>query len=386
MTGYRRVREALEGRPPDRVPRGEFRMAGVLVRALLGGHARPLPAGGPGRWQAEEEALRLLGADMVGVPVPSLPPPGPRAVAAAWPPAGSAAGDSPPLIAPVEPAPHSSWIQEIAHWAGRDLFVWAVVDGPWQGLAGLLGWSQALLLLTGAHRRPRGDGSVSGLGDAGSELGEAGSSSGHVGSGLGDADSWWEDADSWLGDADTLLLVQLDRVLGQVAQALAAGADGIVMGEDLAYTGGLLLSPRVVRHRLRPLWAEVAARCRTARTARGDIPLLVFHSDGAVAPLLADIAAAGFHGLHSLEPEAGMDVTRLVGMWRGRLGLLGGLSVDLLSRGTPEAVVREAMRLARAARDGGLVVGTSSGLVPEGVSPANLVAAYRSLDTHAMRE
>jgi len=240
-----------------------------------------------------------------------------------------------------------TWGEEVAHWAGRDLFVWAVVDGPWQGLAAAVGWSQALVLLAGRH--------------------------GAAGAGAA-------------AEVEGLLLLQLDRALAEVRQALEAGADGVVLGEDVAYAGGLFLPPSVIRERLWPLWREVVRYCAGARTARGDRPLVCFHSDGSIEDLLPLIREAGFDAVHSLEPEAGMDAARLVGLYRGQLGLWGGLSVDLLVRGARDRIIQEVKRLARAGSAGGLVVGTCSGVVPQGVPAGNLLAAYRAVTARAEEE
>ncbi|MDI7250543.1 MAG: uroporphyrinogen decarboxylase family protein [Bacillota bacterium] len=321
MTGYERVRVALAGRRPDRVPVGEFALPSALAAALLGRGTEQVPGGGPASWRVVEEAVGVLGLDAVGV------------VAGAGG-SGSAGGG---LTGP-------AWPEEVGYWAGRDLFVWVVVDGPWQGLAGAVGWSQALLSLSGRH------------GVAGSEA---------------------------VAEAEGLLLLQLDRTLAEVGRALEAGADGVVLGEDVAYAGGLFPPPSVIRERLWPLWREVVRYCSGTRTARGERPLVCFHSDGSIEDLLSLIREAGFDAVHSLEPEAGMDVARLVGLYRGQLGLWGGLSVDLLVRGTLDRIIQEGKRLARAGSAGGLVVGTCSGVVPEGVPAGNLLAAYRAVTAPA---
>lgn len=313
MAGYERVRVALGGRPPDRVPVGEFALPPSVAAGLLGRGADQVPEGGLASWRLVEEAVCLLGLDAVGV------------IAGEGGPAATGLGGA-------------AWPAELGYWAGRDVFVWAVVDGPWQGLARAAGWAQALALLSGRR------------GADGSEVAEV----------------------------EGLLLIQLDRALAQVARALEAGADGVVLGEDVAYAGGLFLAPSVIEERLGPLWREVVRYCAGARTARGDRPLVCFHSDGRIEGLLPLIRDAGFDAVHSLEPEAGTDAARLVGRYRGQLGLWGGLSVDLLVRGTPDEIAAEAERLARAGIPGGLMLGTCSGVVPEGVPIANLLAAYRA--------
>lgn len=326
VTGYDRVRLALAGRCPDRVPLGEFRLAPSLVAGLLGKGEGETPAEGPARWRLEGEALRVLGADAVGVVV------GQGGALSVGVDAGSGWEWS-----------GQTWCEEVAYWAGRDPFVWAVIDGPWQGLTAALGWHATLLLVSGR--------STPGIAERCDRVADPGGP----------------------------LLLQLDRVLAEVRRALETGADGIVLGEDVAYAWGLFLPPSVITERLWPLWREVTRYCSGARTARGDKPLVCFHSDGSFEGLLPAIQEAGFDAVHSLEPEAGMDAARLVGLYRGQLGLWGGLSVDLLVRGSPGEVAGEGERLARAGRTGGLMVGTCSGVVPKEVPVVSLLAAYRAV-------
>ncbi len=304
------------------MPLGEFRLAPSLVAELLGKDVAEVPSGGPARWRWEEEAYHMLGVDAVGV----------LAGASSAPVTGTQAEEG-------ARSRKLAWAEEVAYWAGREFFLWVIVDGPWQGLAATLGWSRALLLCS--------------------------SSSTH-------------------GSTEELerrLLMQLEHVLAAVERALEAGADGIVLGEDVAYADGLLISPAVIGRRLLPLWREVVLCCGRARTARGERPLVVFHCDGRFEDLMPMILEAGFDAVHSLQPETGMRPDRLLSRYRGRLGFWGGLSVELLLHGHPQELAAEGRRLARAARAGGLVVGSSSGVVPEGVRAANLLAVYRAVAT-----
>ncbi|MBC7340512.1 MAG: hypothetical protein H5U04_11810 [Firmicutes bacterium] len=346
MTGYERVRVALGGRPPDRVPVGEFALPPTVATGLLGRGADRVPGGGLALWQLVEEAVRLLGLDAVGVIAGEGGPAGEGfagegglAGRALWGDEGRPGGGLAGAV----------WLGELGYWAGRDLFVWVVVDGPWQGLARAAGWAQAMTLVSGRYAAERWQ---------------------HLHAG--------DLEEPEVAEVEGPLLIQLDRSLAQVARALEAGADGVVLGEDVAYAGGLFLAPSVIEERLWPLWREVVRYCAGARTARGDRPLVCFHSDGKIEGLLPLIRDAGFDAVHSLEPEAGMDAARLVGRYRGQLGLWGGLSVDLLVRGTPDEIAAEAERLARAGIPGGLMLGTCSGVVPEGVPITNLLAAYRA--------
>ncbi|MCX7717135.1 MAG: hypothetical protein N2111_01865 [Candidatus Sumerlaeaceae bacterium] len=124
--------------------------------------------------------------------------------------------------------------------------------------------------------------------------------------------------------------------------------------DDLAYTGGLMVSPKVYRQHLFPWVAKIGALCR----ARG-IPFL-YHSDGVLWEVLEDLIACGVTSLHPIEPKS-MDVAEVKERACGRLAVLGSIEVDTLARGTPEqveALVRD--RLRRAAPGGGYALGSSN--------------------------
>jgi len=137
--------------------------------------------------------------------------------------------------------------------------------------------------------------------------------------------------------------------------------------DDLAYTGGLLVSPKVYREHLFPWVAKIGALCR----ARG-IPFL-YHSDGVLWEVLEDLIACGVTSLHPIEPKA-MDVAEVKERAGGRLAVLGSIEVDTLARGTPEqveALVRD--RLRRAAPGGGFALGSSNS-VPDYAKYENYIA------------
>ena len=87
---------------------------------------------------------------------------------------------------------------------------------------------------------------------------------------------------------------------------------------------------------------------------------ILFHSDGNISPLIPDWIDAGLSGLNPIEPLA-MDITALKQETAGKLVLTGNIDVDLLTRGTPEAVAaltRE--RLEQLKPGGGYMLGSSN--------------------------
>jgi uroporphyrinogen decarboxylase len=126
------------------------------------------------------------------------------------------------------------------------------------------------------------------------------------------------------------------------------------MSDDIAYGGGLLVSPAILRKHMFPWYKKMGRLCQD----RG-IPFL-YHSDGDLTEVIEDIMDAGFNALHPIEPKA-MDIRALKRRVEGRLCLLGNVEVDRLARGTPN----EVRRMARAnirdlAYDGGYCLGSSN--------------------------
>jgi hypothetical protein len=126
--------------------------------------------------------------------------------------------------------------------------------------------------------------------------------------------------------------------------------------DDLAYKNSTLISPKW----LRAHWLPRLARLVAAWHQRD--ALCLFHSDGNLWPVLADLVSVGIDGLNPLEVLAGMTV-KAVRERYPRLFLTGGIDVSqLLPLGTPDEV-RAACRQAIAEASGrGYLMGSSTEL------------------------
>ncbi len=132
----------------------------------------------------------------------------------------------------------------------------------------------------------------------------------------------------------------------------AVGA--MVLGDDLGYTGGLMVSPEILRKFVFPWNRRMGQLCREY-----DKPMIL-HSDGKLYEILDDIIDCGINALHPIEPKA-MDIREVRGKTGGRLALLGHIDVDILARGTTEEVEELTLSvLKRAAPEGGYVAGSSN--------------------------
>lgn len=129
---------------------------------------------------------------------------------------------------------------------------------------------------------------------------------------------------------------------------------GVWYGDDLAYTGGLLVSPDVLRKYVFPYYKRIGDLCKQYKK------LFIFHSDGKLSEVRNDLLACGIQAIHPNEPTS-VDIAQLKQQWGDRLSFLGNIDVGLLTRGTPEQVVRAARNLIdNVAPGGGFALGSGN--------------------------
>ena len=140
---------------------------------------------------------------------------------------------------------------------------------------------------------------------------------------------------------------------------------GFWIGDDLAYTEGLMLSPDVFRRNLFPFYEAVGDMCRQKEM------VFIFHSDGRLWEVLEDLIAIGINALHPIEPKA-MDIVEVKERTRGRLCLIGNIDLGYtLTRGTPADVEEEVRERIKALAPGGGYCVSSSNSVTEYVPLEN---------------
>ena len=123
------------------------------------------------------------------------------------------------------------------------------------------------------------------------------------------------------------------RVVENLLQFDCVGA--IRMPDDLGYTTGLIVSPKLLRTYVFPWHKAIGDLVR--RRDR----LYLYHSDGRLYDVIEDLIACGFHALHPCEP-ASMDIELLKRRYAGRLCLCGNINLDsTLTLGSPADVEEE---------------------------------------------
>lgn len=119
--------------------------------------------------------------------------------------------------------------------------------------------------------------------------------------------------------------------------------DFIWIGDDLAYKSGPFFSPATFRRFIFPHMRKVVEKITKP---------WIFHSDGELGPIMEDIISWHPQAIHPLEGDTGRFL-RYKHDYGKQVALVGNLSVDLLSRGSPEEVARETHALLEGASAGG---------------------------------
>lgn len=127
---------------------------------------------------------------------------------------------------------------------------------------------------------------------------------------------------------------------------------------DVAYNKGPMYSGEMFR-RL-GFWDEIEEICHACHEKGLHV---IFHSDGNIMVMLADLVAAGIDGVNPIEKAADMDIFE-IRRRHPELTLVGGVDVThLLPTGSPEEVRRETRKIiAETGAEGHLLIGSSTEL------------------------
>lgn len=166
-----------------------------------------------------------------------------------------------------------------------------------------------------------------------------------------------------------------DRAL-QARRYAEAGADMVLLGDDVGMQDRLMMSPATWRRWFRPRLAAVVA---AARGVRPDIHVF-YHSDGSIESIIPDLIEVGIDVLNPVQPEC-MDPVALKKQYGDRLAFWGTIGTQTtMPHGTPDevrATVRE--RVATVGQGGGLVLAPTHVLEPD-VPWENVLAFFEAAE------
>jgi uroporphyrinogen decarboxylase len=171
----------------------------------------------------------------------------------------------------------------------------------------------------------------------------------------------------------------VDWQLVVTQRLIEMGFDFLWSFDDVAYKNGPFCSPAIFRETLMPA---------LQRSAEAITIPWVFHSDGNLMPILDDILSLGSDGLHPIEPGP-MSLAEVKQRYGKRVCIIGNVSVDTLSAGTPQEVRQLVQECISTGAPGGGYMISSSNSVPSYARPENvqaMVEAIRQYGAYPMRE
>jgi uroporphyrinogen decarboxylase len=156
--------------------------------------------------------------------------------------------------------------------------------------------------------------------------------------------------------------------LGIARQLVDVGVDAIWFGDDFGSQNGMMISPKMWRQIFKPRFAEM---WQEVKSMNPDL-LICYHTDGAVTPILGDLADIGMDVFNPVQPNVpGHEPENLKKSVGDRLAFWGAIDQQyLLPSGTPEEIDADVAEKIR-------ILGAGGGYL---CSPAHIVQADTSME------
>jgi len=155
------------------------------------------------------------------------------------------------------------------------------------------------------------------------------------------------------------------RVRHQLARAeklrAHGGLDGFALCADYCFNTGPFLSPTQFAEFVTPYLTELICGYR-------DMGFYVIkHTDGNIMPIIDQLVAAKPHALHSLDPQAGVDIAEVKRLYGHRVCLIGNVNCALMDTGTDEEVIASARYALKHGMPGGGYIFSTSNCIYTGM-------------------
>ena len=133
------------------------------------------------------------------------------------------------------------------------------------------------------------------------------------------------------------------------------GLDGFGLCDDYCMNTGPFLSPGQFGEFITPYLARLIATYRQMGF------YTIKHTDGNIMPILDQLIECEPHGLHSLDPQGGVDMAQIKQIAGDKVCLIGGINCGLMSTGTDKEIIASARyALTYGMPGGGYIFSTSN--------------------------
>jgi len=139
------------------------------------------------------------------------------------------------------------------------------------------------------------------------------------------------------------------------------GLDGFALCADYCFNTGPFLSPRLFSELVTPYLA------RLTKAYRDMGYYVIKHTDGNIMPILDQLVQTKPHALHSLDPQAGVDIAVIKRLHGKELCLIGNVNCGLLDTGTEEQVIESTRYALQSGMPGGGYIFSTSNCIYTGM-------------------
>lgn len=167
-----------------------------------------------------------------------------------------------------------------------------------------------------------------------------------------------DDPDGMKAEADK----NVDNALKMAAKYAERGIlDGWALCSDYCLNTGPFLSPGQFGEFVMPYLAKLIKGYRDMGF------YTIKHTDGNIMPIIDQLVDANPHALHSIDPQAGVDIAEVKRLYGDRVCLIGNVNCGLLDTGTDAEVIESARYALQSGMPGGGYIFSTSNCIYTGM-------------------
>lgn len=158
------------------------------------------------------------------------------------------------------------------------------------------------------------------------------------------------------------------------------GLDGFALCSDYCLNTGPFLSPGQFSEFVTPYLSSLIAGYRDMGF------YTIKHTDGNIMPIIDQLVQANPHALHSIDPQAGVDIAEVKRLYGDKVCLVGNVNCGLMDTGNDEQVIESAEYALRNGMPGGGYIFSTSNCVYTGMRLARyemILDVWRKLGNYA---
>ena len=155
----------------------------------------------------------------------------------------------------------------------------------------------------------------------------------------------------------------VDKGIQSGKAQLDAGAECLTMCADYCFNDAPFLSPKMFSEFITPYLH------RLIEGHRSNGAYVIKHTDGNIMPVLDQLVSCRPHALHSIDPQAKVDLAEVKRLVGDKVCLAGNVNCGLLQTGTDEEVEADIMRSLRDGMPGGGYIFCTSNVAFKGMPP-----------------